>query len=76
MALVRCPECRKRISDSTQLCVHCGFSFKEKDLAVFREKMEKRRLENEEINRKSVKIHLFWLVVFSLVLIISAGITG
>ncbi|HDL6178030.1 TPA: hypothetical protein PXH88_001096, partial [Mannheimia haemolytica] len=28
MALHRCPECRKRISDSLEHCIHCGFSFK------------------------------------------------
>lgn len=68
MALHRCPECRKKISDSAPHCIHCGFSFKPEDLAVFRQKMEQRRLENAEINRKSVKIHLFWLAVFSAVI--------
>lgn len=72
MALHRCPECRKKISDTAEICVHCGFSFKQEDLALFKQKMEQRRLENAEINRKSIKIHLFWLAVFSLVI----GIAG
>ncbi|HDL3940274.1 TPA: hypothetical protein PW616_002395, partial [Mannheimia haemolytica] len=53
MALHRCPECRKRISDSLEHCIHCGFSFKEADLAIYRQKLEQRRLHNQEINRKS-----------------------
>ena len=28
MALTRCPECRKKISESAQFCPNCGFSFK------------------------------------------------
>lgn len=72
MALHRCPDCRKKISEHAQLCVHCGFSLKSEDLERFKQKMEQRRLQNEEINRKSVKIHLFWLAVFSLVIAIAA----
>ncbi len=68
MALQRCPECRRKISESAVLCPHCGFSFKEEDLALYRQKLEQRRLHNQEINRKSVKLHLFWLIVFSLVI--------
>ena len=24
MALTRCPECNKEISDKSQVCIHCG----------------------------------------------------
>lgn len=68
MALQRCPECRKKISDSVTHCIHCGFSFKAEDLERYKEVLEQRRQTNAEINRKSVKIHLFWLAVFSLVI--------
>lgn len=69
MALQRCPECRRRISESVISCPHCGFSFKEADLAVYREKLEQRRLHNQELNRQNVKIQLFWLCVFTLVIL-------
>lgn len=72
MALHRCPDCRKKISEYAEVCVNCGFSFKQEDLEMFKQKMEQRRLENAEINRKSVKIHLFWLAIFSLVIGIAA----
>lgn len=68
MALHRCPECRKRISDSVESCPHCGFSFKEADLEIYRQKLEQRRLHNQEINRKSVKLQLIWLAIFSIVI--------
>lgn len=72
MSLHRCPECRKKISTTAQLCPNCGFSFKEEDLERYREKLEQRRQQNAEINRQSVKVHLFWAIVFALVIGISA----
>lgn len=72
MALHRCPECRKKISDSVEQCPHCGFSFKEADLEIYKQKLEQRRLENAEINRKSIKFHLIWLLIFVLVIGLSS----
>lgn len=72
MALHRCPECRKKISDSVETCIHCGFSFREADLEVYKQKLEQRRLDNQEVNRKSVKLHLVWLLVFVVVIAIAA----
>ncbi|QLB20949.1 hypothetical protein A6B43_05120 [Vespertiliibacter pulmonis] len=72
MALHRCPECRHKISESSTVCIHCGFSFSENNMASYTQKLEQRRLHNEEINRKSVKLHLIWLIIFTLVIGISA----
>lgn len=72
MALYRCPECHKKISDSAEICVHCGFSFRAADLEVYKQKLEQRRLQNQETNRKSVKLHLIWLAVFALVIAIAS----
>ena len=55
MALHRCPECRKKISETAANCPHCGFSFHEADLEVYKQKLEQRRLHNQEVNRKSAK---------------------
>lgn len=68
MALHHCPECRRKISQAAKLCPHCGFSFHETDLARYRQLLEQRRLANQEINRKSVKLHLVWLAVFAVVI--------
>lgn len=68
MALHRCPECRKKISESVQTCPHCGFSFKEADLEIYRQKLEQRRQLNQELNRQNSKIQLIWLVIFAVVI--------
>ncbi len=28
MALIKCPECGKEISDKSEICVHCGYPLK------------------------------------------------
>lgn len=68
MALHRCPECRHKVSESALNCPNCGFSFKEEDLAVYRQKLEERRLHNQEINKQSAKLHLVWFLIFALVI--------
>lgn len=72
MALHRCPECRKKISESAEICPHCGFSFKAADLEAYRQKLEARRLHNQELNRQSSKIQLVWLLIFIVVLAVAA----
>ena len=74
--LHRCPECRKKISQSAEFCPNCGFSFKPENLKAYKQKLEERRLQNEEINRKSVKLHLVWAAIFALVLIVASWITN
>ncbi|RDE85141.1 zinc ribbon domain-containing protein [Aggregatibacter kilianii] len=76
MMLHRCPECRKKISESAEFCPNCGFSFKPENLEIYKQKLEERRLYNEEINRKSVKIHLIWGAIFALVLIVAGWLTN
>lgn len=75
MALIRCPECRKKISEHAMLCPNCGFSFKEEDLSIYKQKLEERRLHNEEINRKSTKLHLIWFCIFAIVIIVASLFT-
>ena len=58
MALTRCPECRKKISESAQFCPNCGFSFKEEDLEIYKQKLEERRQHNAEI-KKALNFTLF-----------------
>lgn len=68
MALHKCPECRHKISEMAETCPHCGFSFKAADLEIYKQKLEQRRLHNEQLNKQNIKVQLFWLVVFSLVI--------
>lgn len=76
MALTRCPECRKKISEHAEHCPSCGFSFKQEDLAIYKQKLEERRLHNAEINRKSAKLHLIWFCIFAVFLIVATLITN
>ena len=68
MALHRCPEWRKKISESVQACPHCGFSFKEADLEIYCQKLEQRRKINQEINQQNNKLQLVWLLIFAVVI--------
>lgn len=38
MALVKCPECGKEISDSSKKCIHCGYKFPRKKMEAQRKK--------------------------------------
>ena len=82
MALTRCPECRKKISESAQFCPNCGFSFKisgfsfKEDLEIYKQKLEQRRQQNAEINRKSTKLHLIWFAIFTIVILLASWLTG
>ena len=74
--LHRCPECRKKISESAESCPNCGFSFKPENLEVYKQKLEERRLQNVEINLKSVKLHVVWAAIFAVVLLVASWITN
>lgn len=77
MALNRCPECRHKVSESAIICPNCGFSFKEENLEIYRQKLEERRLHNQEINKQSAKLHLVWFMIFALVIgIVSWVVNG
>lgn len=67
MALTRCPECRKKISESAQFCPNCGFSFKKEDLEIYKQKLEQRRQKMPKLIEKALNFTLFgWLFLLSL----------
>ncbi|MDU8925249.1 zinc ribbon domain-containing protein [Pasteurellaceae bacterium LIM206] len=72
MTLQKCPECRRKISESAKLCPHCGFSFNEQDLERYRQVLEQRRIHNRQINRSSAKLQFIWLIIFAVVI----GVAG
>ncbi|MDG2958779.1 zinc ribbon domain-containing protein [Exercitatus varius] len=65
MALRKCPECRRKISESAEICPHCGFSFKAADLELYKQKLEQRRLHNQELNKQNASVQLVWLLIFA-----------
>ncbi|MCK9140201.1 zinc ribbon domain-containing protein [Haemophilus influenzae] len=72
MSLTRCPECRKKISENAKNCPNCGFSFKQKDLEIYKQRLEARRLHNEEVNRKSTKLHIIWFCIFAIFITVTS----
>lgn len=70
--LQRCPECHKKISESATHCPNCGFSFQAEDLERYKAMLEKRRLHNQEVNHKSARLQLIWLLIFALVIGVAA----
>lgn len=72
MALQRCPDCCTKISQSAQICPHCSFQFDQASLDKLRMLQQQRYQQNQEINRQSTKIQLIWLIIFALVIGITA----
>ncbi|HHF4079565.1 TPA: zinc ribbon domain-containing protein [Haemophilus influenzae] len=72
MSLTRCPECRKKISENAENCPNCGFSFKQKDLEIYKQRLEALRLHNEEVNRKSTKLHITWFCIFAIFIAVTS----
>lgn len=72
MSLTRCPECRKKISENAENCPNCGFSFKQKDLEMYKQRLEARRLHNEEVNRKSTKLQIIWFCIFAIFIAVTS----
>lgn len=72
MSLTRCPECRKKISENAENCPNCGFSFKQKDLEIYKQRLEALRLHNEEVNRKSTKVHIIWFCIFAIFIAVTS----
>ncbi|MDG2917550.1 zinc ribbon domain-containing protein [Bisgaard Taxon 10/6] len=72
MALRKCPECRRKISESAEICPHCGFSFKAADLEIYKQKLEQRRLHNQELNKQNARVQLVWLLIFAAVIGLAA----
>lgn len=59
MALIKCPECDKKVSDKAESCPHCGYSFKKK-IEINDEKLKEL---NGKWNNKYLIIILIVLVI-------------
>ncbi len=67
MALIRCPECKKKVSESTELCPHCGFSIN-KPGAIIEEK-EIMKISHD-IKRTSIEFLVFVVLLISFLVFI------
>ncbi|KAE9526394.1 zinc ribbon domain-containing protein [Testudinibacter aquarius] len=74
--LTRCPECRHKVSDSAKSCPSCGFSFDPQDLERYKRQLERLREHKKEVNRKSAKLQLIWLLIFVVFIAVATWVTS
>ena len=77
MALINCPECDKKISDKSVICIHCGYPLAEQYSCI--ESTSNQGLENEtERNQEksqslTIKILVSLIVVLLIIFFILLG---
>ena len=66
MSLIKCPECGKQISDTSEKCVHCGFQIGEKK----EEKIEREKDLKIKVSKKDAKKYLIGIICAFAVIVI------
>lgn len=66
MALIKCPECKKKISNTIKTCPNCGYELKEED----------RKVKKKETNSKNHYIMYFADFYSGFCCLGISGITG
>lgn len=62
MALIKCPECGKEISNMAKVCIHCGFPLQEDNVCVIGDKTydlssyKTRILQNNSIDNNELRL--------------------
>ncbi|MBE6443171.1 MAG: zinc-ribbon domain-containing protein [Alphaproteobacteria bacterium] len=63
MALIKCNECGKEISESADMCPHCGFSLKK-----YKEQLEQdKKYKNDEKYRKGCLYFILFVIMFFII---------
>lgn len=83
MALIKCPECGKEVSDQAEVCIHCGYPLTAKKAesgetapGTAEEKQELKQEPQQESKEKTggkAKAGSTLLVVFVMVLLLVIG---
>ncbi len=68
MALIKCPECGKEVSDTSKNCIHCGYVFKEENNVTQPQKVVHVEVPKKEKSSKNflvigITLHLFCLAI-------------
>jgi len=72
MALIKCPECYREISDKAEACPSCGYKFEPKQLEITSKLIKE---YNRQVTAKPINISIWWLP-FTLIVIIIIFWTG
>ncbi len=68
MALIKCPDCNKEVSDKSSVCIHCGCPL---SLNVEEPKQKAKKVKN----KKGIKIGVFVLLFIVLAVALSVGLS-
>lgn len=72
MAIIKCPECGKGISDKAKECINCGCPIGQKEIKV----AEKVDVEAKKNESKKKKITIFVSVILAIGLIVGGSFGG
>lgn len=67
MALIKCPECNKEISDKVTACPHCGYPLSETNSEKLVEEYGEAKQKNKTNKKKSIKVLVIICVVVVLI---------
>lgn len=74
MALIKCPECKKKISDYCENCPHCGYPIKEKLKKQDSEVKSNEKLEKTVVATKAFYKNMWvWIVVVIVLATLAVG---
>ncbi len=80
MAIIKCPECGKEISDKASVCIHCGYPISHGDIPGFSVDSEpdmttdKTDLSDENDQKSPSKKPILWGIVAGIILLFAAGV--
>lgn len=57
---------KKRLVKMQKIALIAVSLSNKKDLEMYKQRLEARRLHNEEVNRKSTKLHIIWFCIFAI----------
>lgn len=57
MALIKCPECRKDISDKSSACIHCGYPLEKLRISLDSVKVDENIYNISSLHRKYNKYY-------------------
>lgn len=68
MALIKCPECGKKVSDKANVCIHCGYPLEETELHESRiseimEEMDNLSKKIEKDEKYSLPYLGYWSII-------------
>lgn len=75
MALIKCPECNKEISDTVDNCIHCGYSINKRNVentTLVNDKQIKVLIEETNKKIKMLKLISIPIFIFGFLILIGA----